>query len=65
VNNLHWTATIETIVLGNDGPRHQATLKALVDAGANLQLTDGHNRTPLELARSYGYTEMERILDKR
>jgi ankyrin repeat protein len=65
VNNLHWTATIEAIVLGNGGPRHQATLKALVDAGANLQLTDGHNRTPLELARSYGYTEMARILDKR
>jgi ankyrin repeat protein len=65
VNNLHWTATIESIVLGNGGPRHQATLKALVEAGANLQLTDRHGKTPLDLARSYGYTEMVRLLEKR
>jgi ankyrin repeat protein len=65
VNNLHWTATIESIVLGNGGPRHQATLKALVEAGANLKLTDRHNKTPLDLARSYGYTEMVRILERR
>jgi ankyrin repeat protein len=36
VNNLHWTAVIEAIVLGDGGPRHQATLKALLDAGASL-----------------------------
>ncbi len=65
VNNLHWTATIESIVLGNGGPRHQATLKALVEAGANLQLADRHGKTPLDLARSYGYTEMVRLLEKR
>ena len=65
VNNLHWTATIESIVLGNGGPRHQATLKALVEAGANLQLTDRHGKTPLDLARSYGYAEMVRLLEKR
>ena len=27
VNNLHWTAVIEAIVLGDGGPRHQATLQ--------------------------------------
>jgi ankyrin repeat protein len=27
VNNLHWTAVIESIVLGNGGARHQATLQ--------------------------------------
>jgi ankyrin repeat protein len=64
VNNLHWTATIEAIVLGNGGARHQATLKALVEAGANLQLTDRHGKTPLMLARSYGYTEMVQLLEK-
>jgi ankyrin repeat protein len=62
VNNLHWTATIEAIVLGNGGLRHQATLKALVEAGANLQLTDRHGKTPLELARGYGYVEMVQLL---
>ncbi len=34
VNNLHWTALIEAIVLGDGGPRHQATVRALLDAGA-------------------------------
>ncbi|MDP2986894.1 ankyrin repeat domain-containing protein, partial [Hydrogenophaga sp.] len=54
VNNLHWTAAIEAVVLGDGGPRHQATLKALIDAGANLQLADRHGQTPLALARSRG-----------
>ena len=62
VNNLHWTALIESIVLGDGGPRHVATLKALVDAGASLKLADAHGRTPLELARARGFDEMTRIL---
>jgi ankyrin repeat protein len=64
VNNLHWTAVIEVIVLGDGGPRHQATLKALIDAGANLQLKDRQGNTPLQLARSRGYTAMVRMLEK-
>lgn len=64
VNNLHWTAVIEAIVLGDGGRRHQATLKALVDAGANLQLRDRQGNTPLQLARSRGYEEMVRLLQQ-
>jgi uncharacterized protein len=63
VNNLHWTASIESIVLGNGGPRHQATLQALVKAGANLQLTDRQGNTPLQLAKSRGYAEMVKMLE--
>lgn len=63
VNNLHWTAAIEAVVLGNGGPRHQATLKALVDAGANTRLADRQGRTPLQLARERGYAEMVRLLE--
>jgi uncharacterized protein len=62
VNNLHWTAVIESIVLGDGGARHQATLRALVDARANLQLADRSGRTPLVLARDRGYTAMEQML---
>lgn len=62
VNNLHWTAVIEAIVLGNGGPRHQATLKALLDAGASVKLTDRQGKTPLELARARAYAEMVKML---
>lgn len=62
VNNLHWTAVIEAIVLGDGGARHQATLKALIDAKANLQLADRSGRTPLALARERGYAAMEQML---
>jgi ankyrin repeat protein len=63
VNNLHWTAVIEAVVLGDGGPRHQATLKALVDAGANTRLADREGRTPLQLARSRGYAAMVKLLE--
>jgi ankyrin repeat protein len=63
VNNLHWTAAIEAVVLGNGGPRHQACLRALVDAGADLNLTDRDGRTALQLARSRGFKEMVKILE--
>jgi hypothetical protein len=64
VNNLHWTAVIESIVLGNGGPRHVATLKALLEAGANPQLADREGRTPLALARARGYEPMVTLLIK-
>jgi len=64
VNNLHWTAVIESIVLGDGGARHQATLQALIDAGANVQLADRNGQTPLQLAKSRGYQEMVRLLEK-
>jgi ankyrin repeat protein len=63
VNNLHWTALIESIVLGDGGPRHQATLKALLDAGASTSLTDREGRTPLQLAQGRGYAAMVRRLE--
>lgn len=63
VNNLHWTAVIEAVVLGDGGRRHQATLKALLDAGASTALADRSGRTPLALARQRGYAEMVRLLE--
>ena len=62
VNNLHWTAVIEAIVLGDGGVRHQATLKALLDAGASTQLTDRSGATPVQLAQARGYTAMVQLL---
>ncbi len=64
VNNLNWTALIESIVLGNGGKNHTDTLRALVDAGANLNIPDGSGSTPLKLAKNRGYNEMIAILEK-
>ena len=64
VNNLQWTALIESIVLGDGGSNHTETLRALVDAGANVNIPDGSGATPLKLARNRGYREMVVILEK-
>ena len=62
VNNLQWTALIESIVLGDGGVRHTETLRALVEAGANVNLPDGRGSSPLTLARSRSHREMGAIL---
>ena len=64
VNNLGWTALIESIVLGDGGPRHTDTLRALVEAGANPNLPDRSGQTPLALARARGYESMVRLLQQ-
>ena len=63
VNNLGWTALIESIVLGDGGPGHVACLRALVDAGADVNLRDANGVSPLGLARARGYREMAKILE--
>ena len=65
VNNLGWTALIESIVLGDGGPRHTATLKALVEAGADVNLPDRNGAAPLALATSGGYAKMVDLLKSR
>ena len=62
VNNLGWTALIESIVLGDGGPRHTETLRALIEAGANVNLADRNGQTPLALARARGYEVMVKLL---
>lgn len=62
INNLGWTALIESIVLGDGGTRHTETLKALVNAGANVNIADRNSQTPLFLARSRGYEKMVSII---
>ena len=62
VNNLGWTALIESIVLGDGGPRHLDTLRAFVQAGANVNLPDCNRSSPLALARARGYGAMAALL---
>jgi ankyrin repeat protein len=63
VNNLGWTAVMESIVLGNGGKQHTDTLEALVQAGANLNIADRQGVTPLAHAKTRGYAGMVRMLE--
>jgi ankyrin repeat protein len=63
VNNLGWTALMEAVVLGNGGANHTATVRALVEAGADVNQPDRQGTTPLQHARRRGYVEMARILE--
>lgn len=58
VNNLHWTAVIEAVVLGDGGEDHQAVLDALLDAGADRTLADSGGLTPLDHAEMRGFSAM-------
>ena len=58
VNNLHWTAVMEAVVLGDGGQDHQAVLDALLDAGADRTLADREGVTPLQHAERRGFAEM-------
>jgi ankyrin repeat protein len=63
VNNLGWTALMESVVLGNGGADHTATLRALVEAGCDVNIADRQGITPLQHAQRRGYVEMARILE--
>lgn len=58
INNLHWTAVMEAVVLGDGGENHQVVLDALLAAGADRTLADQDGVTPLEHAERRGFSEM-------
>ncbi|MGI9370922.1 MAG: ankyrin repeat domain-containing protein [Hyphomicrobiales bacterium] len=58
INNLHWTALMESVVLGNGGPNHVRTAHHLLGAGADKSIGDSNGTTPYEHAVRRGYAEM-------
>ncbi len=62
INNLYWTALIEAVVLGDGGPDHIATVRALVEAGADITIGDRDGVTPLIHAQARGYVEIAEII---
>ncbi|WP_186321356.1 ankyrin repeat domain-containing protein [Bacillus sp. FJAT-22090] len=62
VNNLGWTALMEAIVLNNGDERQQQTIQLLIDHGADVNIPDRNNVTPLQHAREKGFKEIVKIL---
>lgn len=62
VNNLGWTALMEAVVLGDGGPRHVETVRALLAAGADRGIADRQGITPLQHVEARGYRAMVALL---
>jgi ankyrin repeat protein len=62
INNLHWTALMEAVVLGDGGANHVETVRALVAAGASKSITDRNGLTPLANAKARNYEIMIELL---
>jgi ankyrin repeat protein len=62
VNRLGWTALLEAIILGDGGREHTQVVRLLTEADADVGIADNEGTTPLEHARSRGFTQIARIL---
>lgn len=62
VNFLGWTALMEAIVLNNGNPIQQTVVQLLIDHGADVNIPDNDNVTPLQHAKKQGFKEIENIL---
>ncbi|PEJ54535.1 hypothetical protein CN692_19580 [Bacillus sp. AFS002410] len=62
VNNLGWTALLEAIILNNGNQTQQQIVQTLIDYGADVNISDHENVTPLQHAREKGFKEIEAIL---
>ena len=62
INNLGWTALMEAVVLGDGGPDHVATVRALVEAGADVAIPDRDGVTPAQHAEARGYDAIAEII---
>ncbi|MFJ7685705.1 ankyrin repeat domain-containing protein [Peribacillus butanolivorans] len=64
VNDLGWTALMEAIVLNNGGERQQQAIQLLINHGADVNIPDRNNVTPLQHSREKEFKEIEPILLK-
>lgn len=64
INNLGWTALLEAIILNNGNETQQKTIQLLIDHGADVNIPDNNQVTPLQHAREKEFKELEQILLK-
>ena len=62
INNLHWTALMESVVLGDGGSDHLTTARHLLGAGADKSIADRDGITPYQHAVNRGFAEMANLL---
>lgn len=63
VNFLGWTALLETVILGDGGPTYIEITRLLINAGADPDITDNNNVSPLEHAKSRGFDEIANLIE--
>lgn len=63
VNRLGWTALLEAIILGQGKTPHQEIVRALIEAGADVNLADPDGVTPLQHARKKGFKKIAALLE--
>ena len=62
VNNLGWTALLEAIILGDGSRTYIDIVRLLIEAGADVNLADNENVSPLAHALSREYEEIAGLL---
>jgi ankyrin repeat protein len=62
VNRLGWTGLMEAVVLGDGSEKYQQIVQILKDAGADITIPDSDGITPLQHAKSRGFTAIVKIL---
>ena len=62
INKLGWTALMEAVILGDGSIKYQQIVKILKDAGAKMDIPDHDGITPLQHAKSRGFTEIVNII---
>ncbi|MCY9763612.1 ankyrin repeat domain-containing protein [Paenibacillus alvei] len=62
INNLHWTALLEAVILGDGGEKHRKIVQLLVNHGADVNIGDGNGITPLMHAQQKGFQEIADLL---
>ncbi|MFJ8264095.1 ankyrin repeat domain-containing protein [Rummeliibacillus sp. NPDC094406] len=64
INNLGWTALLESIILGDGRKKYQECIRKLLQHKANPNIADKDGVTPIEHAEKLGYKEIEVLLKK-
>lgn len=62
INRLGWTALLEAIILGPGGKDHQKTVALLIAAGADVNLADHNDVSPLQHAEQRGFHKISKLL---